>query len=57
MAQPRGRSGAISKKRGSLLSMQLAYLESESPGPLGRQREGDSWIPRVINHLREKGKL
>ncbi len=45
----------ISKKRGSLLSMQLAYMESEALVIWIAKERGDSWFPRVLRHLREKG--
>lgn len=46
---------AISKKRVSPLIIQLAYLESEAMVIYAAKERGDSWIPNVMNYLREHG--
>ena len=46
---------AISKKRVSPLLIQLAYLESEAMVVYTAKERGDSWIPHVMNYLREHG--
>lgn len=46
---------AIGKKKGTLLNMQLAYIQSEALVLFVAKDRGDSWIPRVITHLRQHG--
>lgn len=45
----------VAQKQGTLLHMHLAYLESEALVIWVAKVRGESWIPRVLNRLRDKG--
>jgi hypothetical protein len=45
----------ISTKKGSALTIQLAYLESEALVIYAAKERGDSWIPKVMHYLLEHG--
>ncbi len=46
---------AIAKKRVSPWVVQQSYLESEALVLFVAKERGDSWVPKLMNHLREHG--